>query len=117
MKNRPNFSREIGKALTEHSSGIPDRIAEIPESVVTTSPESKQEPDNKPDSVHEEQTEKRAGRPKKPKSERRKQIILTIGPETYDVLSDIPDFRRKLSHYLDGNLDEIRQILEDYVIK
>lgn len=116
MKNRPNFSREIGKALSEHPSGIPDRIAEIPESL-PTSPELKQEHDSKSDVVHKEQSAKKAGRPAMPKSERRKQIILTIGPKTFDALSDIPDFRRKLSHYLDGNLDEIRQILENYVIK
>lgn len=105
MKNRPNFSREIGKALTEHPANVPDRITEISEQIEQRTEKS------------ESTVNRKAGRPKKSKGEHRKQIILTIGPDTYTTLSSIPDFRRRLSHYIDENLDNVQTMLEDYVIK
>lgn len=96
MKNPPKFSKNIEEDLNEHSSQIPKRIVPVEEPT---------------------KEERKAGRPKKPKSERRKQIILTIGPESFDELSKIPDFKRRLGHLIDDDLNDLTRKLSEYIIK
>ncbi len=110
--SKTNFSSAVGESLKGRGSvtkkeEVTEVTASAPEPVKET---KKTSPKPKAKSTAKKSN---AGRKAKKDSEKKKQIVLTIKPESMEALAaSDPDFKKLLSRYIDKNIDSIVEVLK-----
>lgn len=108
MKNKKPetlFSESVNASLEGHN--------QVKDNTPSHAADDKTEPVKKETAEQPREYYKPIGRRKLTEKEKRKQFAITIGPGTLDVLSEIPDFKKKLSHYIDDNVYSIAEELKN----
>ncbi len=109
--SKAKFSSSVGDSLRGRRkdvevAAIPEQKSEKPNDTVSV-PASKNSPG------HIAEGKKKAGRKAMKESEKKKQIVLTIKPETMKALEEVdPDFKKLLNRYLDKDINQIVEILK-----
>lgn len=106
---RENLQRN---AEEMNASSIPEQKDIMDMHAQTTEQNDTSDP-NKPEAPTKPAKKSNAGRKAKKESEKKKQIALTLKPETVVALeSSDPDFRRLLSRYIDKNINAITKAIK-----
>ena len=110
--SKTNFSSAVGESLKRRGSVTKK---EDVTTVTASAPEHVKETKKTPPKQKTKTASKKsnAGRHAKKESEKKKQIVLTIKPESLEALAaSDPDFKKLLSRYIDKNIDSIVEVLK-----
>lgn len=109
--SKTNFSSTISASLNGRSSAADSKGASEGKKQ-NTPPAPKKEPEKKPPKTKKVK-KSNAGRKAIPDEEKKKQIALTIKPESLNALSECDaDYKKLLSRYIDKNIDTIVEELK-----